>query len=469
MELRSISRVAFAVLVTFAAFTSQAECISTAQKLSSAGSPPVRVAGALAWSGSVLAVTSHQSSASSLFVAVHDEYLNRLSSDVLVSKDVRTARASVVWNGSEFGLFFQTKDSRLLLQRVSTSGELIGAPVRVTSELRIGAEDSYDVAWSAARNAYAVARVTQFSTGRTVSVWIVEKDGSTRSRHDAVIALDNETIPRVAAAAGGTIGVAFRGAGSVVFLSRLLPSDVWLTPLAIGKGEDGFAIAANGEKFGVARSAAISGARTEVRWAGVTAAGGSFASDRSLVSPTGVDANVVSLTSREGEWALAYNDSLAGIEIEPGVLRIHRFTDAGTRISSSTFAPQFTQEDTFGRFPLTWSGSAFLAASERRGEGDSYLMRLCPVVPEIATAARYVKRDEITTFTAAADGGRPPYAWKWNFGEGSQTETREIEKYRWRKTGTYTVTLTATDGVGATGVATVTIIVVEPKRRAVGH
>lgn len=469
MRVTFLGRTAFALLAVVFAVSSGAECVSVAQQLSRAGASPVRVARGIGWSGSVVAVASHQAATEELYVSIHDEYLNRLTGDVLVSKDVRIGQASVVWNGSDFGIFFQTTDSRLFLQRVSTSGQLIGSAVRVTPELRFAPSDSYDVAWSPAREAWVVSRVTMFAAGRSVSAWMVEKDGATRSRHDAVIALADETLSRVAASADGTIGVLFRGAGGVVFLARLLPSNQWAVPLAIGKGVNGFAIAAKGTEFGVARSVAISGDRTEIRWVRIGATGAVVTSERLLVSPITIDANVSALTAADGTWALAYNDSFAGIDDDPGALRLHRFDDAGQRISSSVFAPEFVQEGAFGRANLIWTGSAFVTLSERSTKSDSFLLRLCPVLPEIQTSARYVRRDEIVTFNAAATGGRPGYTWIWNFGEGSATETRATEKYRWRKTGTYTVTLKATDATGATGETTITIRVVDPKRRAVGQ
>ncbi|MBI2097617.1 MAG: PKD domain-containing protein [Candidatus Vogelbacteria bacterium] len=65
------------------------------------------------------------------------------------------------------------------------------------------------------------------------------------------------------------------------------------------------------------------------------------------------------------------------------------------------------------------------------------------------------------TFSAAASGGEPPYAYTWDFGDGTQAFGQNYEK-SYTSAGAKTVTLTVTDFAGRQATANISLTVTAP-------
>src|SRR5260370_1222942 len=94
---------------------------------------PNHAAGAIATNGSVIGVAKGATDGSqAIYFATYDQSLNQLTPDVLVASQSVERSMALLWNGTEFGLFYRTPGYELTLQRASANGALLGPPVAIT-------------------------------------------------------------------------------------------------------------------------------------------------------------------------------------------------------------------------------------------------------------------------------------------------------------------------------------------------
>src|SRR5690349_16910345 len=155
----AIRTTAAAVLMFVGMAASAADCVTGARLLSTRASVPNLVAGPTAWSGTVLAAAKMEENAHAIWVGIYSDNLDTLVADRRVATDASdsTSIIALLWNGSEFGLFYRT-DTTIKLQRLSMLGESIGAPVDVNPNRRPRLGDDVEVAWSGALEGWVVAR-----------------------------------------------------------------------------------------------------------------------------------------------------------------------------------------------------------------------------------------------------------------------------------------------------------------------
>jgi hypothetical protein len=178
----AIRTTAAAVLMLIGWAASAADCVTGVRLLSTRASVPNLVAGPSAWSGGVLAVAkSEEGNPRAIWVGIYSDGLETLLADRRVATDASDASSiiALLWNGSDFGLFYRT-DTVIRLQRLTTTGEPIGAAVAVnpTRKPRLG--DDIEVVWSDALDGWVVARHIGSGTQRGIWVTILEQDGVER-------------------------------------------------------------------------------------------------------------------------------------------------------------------------------------------------------------------------------------------------------------------------------------------------
>ena len=181
-----------AIRVTAAAFlnfliaaVAAAECVTDARQISSRNAVPNLVAGPSAWSGFGLAVAKTEvGDTHAIWIAIYDEMLQTIVPDRQVVSDAADAQAIIdlVWNGLEYGLFYRADDS-VHLQRLSTTGELLGVPVEVDPTRMPRFAQDNEVEWSDALSGYVLTR--HIASGGLRGIWavVLERDGSVREDH----------------------------------------------------------------------------------------------------------------------------------------------------------------------------------------------------------------------------------------------------------------------------------------------
>lgn len=463
-----------AVLMLISAAVFAADCVTASRVLSTRASVPNLVAGPSAWSGSVLAVAkTSEASPNEIWLAVYAEGLETLVNDRRIAADANDATSIValLWNGTEFGLFYRT-DDRIHLQRLTMMGESIGAPVVVNPGRRPQVGDDIEVVWSAALDAWVVARHIGSGTNRGIWITLLEDDGA--ERDDYEIAAVPPTDPHLALAVTDT---------GVIGLFYLTEDDNTLvfTRVSPGKFPDSRSVAsagtqtqavADGDLFVVARLVG-EGPTAEIRWLVVD-------TDFHLVRPddvlvAGGPRLLLGLLRNDAELALTYGIPLSALTAIPD-LRLRRFTLAGALISDTLFAgADLIVGRALSTYPPTWTGTSYIteAVREITSRLDSYLVRYCPLRAEI-TGPRVVLVGQPVTLTTEVSGGVSDYDYAWTVTrDPGGSKTRPTLQRTFFATGTRVATLVVTDETGATTTESFTLEVVEEievvtkKRRAV--
>lgn len=465
---------ALALIVTAAAVQA-ADCVSNTALVATRALVPSRVAGPVAWSGSVLAVaTEDKPGAKAIRIVTYDGNLVQTTNHVQVADASRNGPAALLWNGSEFGLFYQSTDLRIRLQRVGTDGQLLGGSILITPNHSVFADDELHVIWDATRNAYLMARTITQGAERGLWLEVIERDGRTRADRHIEIFPARPATPRVAVTRNGTIGVFYKhGTTEQLTLLRIDASEVLhpAIPVATTPGL-AFDVHARNDVFGIVRRLPIveNTTRTEIRWMALDHTGAVVTGDRQLLESRGRDVAPVSLRGNDNEWALSYADSPLGFDIDRGEFRLHRFSTAGGAISNTLFASDRSRFAALGRYPLIWTGASYVASAEFNvspNEGsDSYLLSHCPIRATAAASKQVIVLYDPVTFSATVEGGSAPYRYAWDFGNRTFGSGSPVT-HTYLHPGTYTAILTVTDAAGGTSVSTVTVRVVEPKKRAV--
>jgi hypothetical protein len=465
---------AAAVLLLMAvAGTASAQCVTEVREIYSRSNSTSLVAGPFAWNGQMFAVASQQASNKSVWVSFFNEAGDQLFPNVKVPSSDDSELVDILWNGTEFGLFYETEDHRLILRRVSTTGELIGPAIEPLrgDDFVIGDNDELDFVWSADLNAYLIARTANAPAPR-VYLTILERTGLVRSDEE-IAPTAPESLVRIDITTGnGVIGIFYEQEGT---------RHIMLAPIEAGEletirkvwettGPD-LVIDARANDFVLARTQTQGDGRKAIRWKIVDTNGREVRQEARLLIGTGLDVAPLSLMARGDEIIITYLDSRDGFDEQIGNYRIRRVNTDGDTLSDTFFAATDSgRRRAQTPYDFVWTGDAFAAIVVRDTESgdDSFLVRLCALKADIS-GPRVMHPGDTVTFTGIAEGGVPPYTYVWNWGFFNQAfgATPQI---RFDTPGTYVLTLTITDDTGSIATDTFEVTVapqVKPRRRSV--
>jgi len=478
--MRLIRLTAAAVLVCCAfARTSSAQCVSEVRQVASRSSFPTLVAGPIAWSGTILAVASNQDKNDSVWVSLFSEHGDLLYPSVKVPSSDDSKLIGIFWNGNHFALFYENADHFIILRRISTTAQLIGAEIRPLPKLKLADDDQLDLLWSDGLAAYVLARTVTIAP-RGLWLTYINTDGTVRSNVQLAPVPAPDSIVKLAITETLVLGVFFEqdishnlmllriAAGEPNFLHK-----VWTAGF-----DDDLVVTAADNQFVLARTDVQPDTRKTIRWKIVDNSGFDVRPDSRLLIGTGQDVKPISLMARDGEFALSYLDARDGFDMQTPIYRLHRFELDGDTISDTYFAAaDRTRFRAKSDYDFLWTGSAYLSVAARETDDgtDSYLLRLCPLIAHIS-APRTVNRGQTVTFDGTAEGGVPQYQYLWKWGE-RDTATGQTLQIKYDTPGFYTVTLIVTDDSDTQTAQTFSVTVTDlpppppppaaPKRRPV--
>ena len=459
-----------AVLMLSAAATAAGQCVAGIRVISTRQSVPNLVAGPIAWGDGVLMVTKFDRTARRLYVSTYDENFGDVTGDLLVSSNTPDGALAIVWNGTEFGLFYRTLNSpaRLVLQRITKSGQLLGTPIPVSSR-SFQVQDEMDVAWNPVTSRYVIASTDNLVPFRDVWITVMTREGIVERDVNTSVFTAYETADlNVAVTADGHAAIFYASADETIVWTRLEDSAV-LVYNVWTRGRD-LAVATLGNHYYLVKQVPF-GAGTRILWLVLDTDGEVVHPEEVLVSPQGIDARPLSLITNGEELALEYLDFDLGSTQSPGMLRLRRFAPSGAFIADTLFAVDAVQGRAYTEHDFVWTGSSYVTAGvvEQGRDLTSMLIRTCVLRAHITGPGAVVQRDEFVTFTAAPSGGVPGYTYVWNSGDSPETFTGPTFRWRFRSAGTFTVTLKVTDHAGVSHTTTYTVRVVGRKGRVVRH
>ncbi len=455
-----------------------ADCVSSVATLAQPQQFPNRVAASIAWTGSVLGVAKNDSdtiNTNAIYFAAYDGSFNPVVADHVAVPTSLAGAVALVWNGTDFGLFFQTKTYQLMLQRINTDGTTLGAPIPIAPNHLQWADQEFDIVWDPSRSAYVIAR--SVPNGFEKGLWLTEtgRDGSLQFDQQVSFFTSTTVVaPRVALANNGRIGIIWMRtdptANDVLTLLVLDANNTTAGGANISTTGHSAVIASNGTQFLVADSAPITGG-TEVRVAVFDTTARQLVRESSFIPPTGVDVAPVSLVWNPAlsEWALLYSDSLSGFTQFPGRLRLRRFPSIDATASDTLFSPTISLDTVQARGRLVAANTSYFAAAaiffSKNDGSSSYLIKLCALTTSAHVNQTYAQLYVPVQFTAPTSGGVPGYSYDWYFGDLSPHAQGPSPSHAFAHVGTYTVTVTATDSAGAISSATTQVIVTTERHR----
>ncbi len=414
-----------------------------------------------------------------IWVALYGDDLQTIVPDRLVASDAADSQSliTILWNGTDFGLFYRTTD-RLLLQRLTLTGDPIGAPIVVNPGRRPRLGDEIDVVWSDSLAAWVVAR--EIGTGPDRGIWVttLEKDGTQRFDLEIPAAPPSDPHLAVAVSDSGVIGLFHLTTDDDSLLFTRIISGRFPETRTISTSGTNVQVAAAGELFVVTRLVG-EGPTAEIRWLAV-------GSDDHLARPDGVlvagsDGVLVplGLTATSSELALTYAIPAPGASIAD--LHLRRFTTAGVQISDTRFAGgDLTAARALSNHRATWTGTSYMLAPVREATArlDSYLLRYCPLRAQVQAPVA-VAIGQTISLTADVSGGVPGYTYEWTITRdpGGPRSGATIQR-TFALIGPRLVTLVVKDQAGAATTTTFNLevfqVIVDPpppdkptKRRAV--
>jgi hypothetical protein len=445
-----------AVLLLAVAAVAAADCVTDARRISTRSAVPNLIAGPSAWSGFGLAVAkSQEGDPDAIWIAIYDEMLQPLVLDSRVVNDAgdRDAIIDLIWNGFEYGLFYRTDDA-IQLQRLSISGEPLGAPLVIDPTRIPRIREDNDVAWSDALNAWVLVRHVTAGplVRRGLWVLVVERNGSLR--HEQRIASDPDSTPylQLAVTDGGVVGVFNISADDhTLHFTPWVPGQTQFPqtkPIALA-GSTHVKAAAFGHQFVATRLQ-----DGEIRWMVLNTNGAIIQADAVLVEAEPADAVLLpyALAADNGELALTYGHTSTTNELD---FRMLRFAIDGTVISDTLFsATDSRARYAYSEYPAIWSGTSWFIAAARDSEtnGDSWIERYCPLTVQILAPAEIILGEPVT-FSSAVSGGAPGagYEYEWSFSRDPGGSRRLSTVNRtYTRLGPATATLTVTDSSGET-------------------
>lgn len=457
------------------------DCVSTELPVSQPFVFPNHGAGPLAWTGSNfgMAKLDGASYANPILFANYDANLNQLSPDTVVATFSYNGPHSLVWNGSEFAVFYQNASQQIVFQRIDGGGNPIGDPVLVAPQHGVGPNQEYEVAWDPAQQAYAVFHTV--TAGIDHGLWLTLITPAGVQKSDVVISLfvADTVYPTLAVTPSGVIGVGWsrivNGQEEAAF-GVVAPNGTFLTSSTVRVGGTHTRVGTDGRFFFLVYSAPVSGG-TILRSVTYDTNGNAVTADSVLATGLGGDdlaATSVIANPTLGEWAVLYRLYGAGfLNPELAETRIHRVPFGGGVQTDAPLATDTTKRRFAPRSELTWNGSAYVATEagdvSRVSGIESYLVRQCPLLVTATANPSISLPDAAITFTANPSGGQGPYKFSWSFGDISSPEAGQSVTHTYRNAGTYNVTVTATDANGATRTTTIAVTIANLKRRPVKH
>jgi hypothetical protein len=457
-------RAAVATVLLVAAATVHAEdCISASASVAQPVVFPNRAAGPAATSGNVIGLAKGATDGSNaIYFATYDRNLNQLTPDRLVASASSERAMKVVWNGVDFGIFYRTPGSQVVLQRASANGDLIGGPI-VIAPHNASSEQQTDFVWDPVRQLYLMPLSVR--NGFNPGLHLI---GATRAgvvELDQIISffIGDEPAPQIAVTSTGIIGIVWgyspTGFGSGLTFVAIDSQNVPHGFVQITPNGTSARIASDGTNFAIAFNAPQpSGPGTEIHWVRTSAATGEVViAERNLLTGRGLDAAPVSLlwSATRNEWALSYLDASIGFGQFAPEYRLRRFANDGTSLGDSLVSEDPLKSVVSSPYPLVASGLSYIATSERsfgREQGsESYLIRNCPLTAAITTSRTPVLGLPVT-FGVDLTGGIGPFTYFWDFGDSRFAMTANPTQ-SYQQPGSYRVTLTVTDATGATFIA----------------
>lgn len=443
----AIRATAAAVLILAGVAEAAAECITDARQISSRTAVPNLVPGPVAWSGLGLAVAkSEEADSDSIWVAIYDEMLETLTPDTKVADDAADSQSIIdlIWNGTEYGLFYRT-DTNIHLQRLSISGEPIGGPVDIDTGRGVRFGQDNEVEWSNALNGWVLARHIATGPQRGLWVLVLERDGAMREAVYLGSLPDPIPYLELAVTESGIVGIFnVTSDGNVLHYTRYVPGVLFPDTMTIAPSGEKVQVRAVGENFVVTRLA------SDIRWQIINSDGEIVKADKILVAADGDVLLPGALSHAGDELAFTYARSNNSNELDFHLLR---FTADGTVISDTFFAAA----DLRARFAYSshapaWTGMSWVIAASRDSEAseDAWLERYCPLVVQIL-GEHVVHVGEPLTLVSNVEGGVPDYQYLWTFTRNPGGPNRLPTATRtFNSVGSSIATLTVTDLTGET-------------------
>jgi hypothetical protein len=472
--MRRFRMAAAAVLMILiaAAGTASAQCVTEVREIFSRSNSTSLVAGPFAWNGDMFAVAARQASNNAVWVSFFNDAGDQLFPNVKVPSSDDSELIDIVWNGLEFGLFYESVDHELILRRVSTTGELIGPEIEPLGrqDFVLGDDDQLDIMWSVADNAYLIARTVNAPAAR-VYLTMLERTGIVRS-DEQIAPTAPQSLVRIDVAGNGVIGIFYEQEGTRhIMLAPIVEGEletirkVWET---VG---DDLVLDARPNDFVLARTQTQGDGRKTIRWKIVDTSGREVRQEARLLIGTGVDVAALSLMARGEEIIITYLDSRDGFDTQIGNYRIRRINTDGDTLSDTFFAATDSgRRRAQTPYDFVWTGNAFVAFVVRDTDDgdDSFIVRLCALNAEIS-GPRVMHPGDTVTFIGTAEGGVPPYDFHWTWGFFNEA-FGPAPQIRFDVAGTYVLTLTITDDTGSIATDTFEVIVAQPvvpRRRSV--
>lgn len=463
-----------AVALLVAAFA-RADCVPSMVPISGRGVFPNRMARALATNGSIfgLAKVDSNPNTHAIYFTTFNSDLSQLTNDVTVAANSLNGPAILLWNGSEFALFYQALSLTLMLQRIDVSGNLIGAPIALANHSWTNI-DEFDVTWVPARNAYAFARTVSVGSDRGLWLTLLSAQGGVESDTNLTQYFNPPAFPHVVALADGTVDLVWARPSDSPLLSvfTISPSGTFGIVSVSQRTVTDMRVATNGTAVLIIDGVPTSSGGTTLRYAEVGAAG-LIVPDGPFLSGSGRDIAPRALIWNPAlsKWALVYLDAPNGFSFGlPGDTRLRGFASPTGIASDTLLSPNKFLSQLEAPYPPIFLNGAYIDTIARvlsPAEGtESYLVKLCPF-SVTATADHPVESPFVPiTFNAYPSGGTPGFTFAWDFGDLS-TDTGAVVRHAYNVPGTYTVTITATDAAGAQSIFKFTVAVAFLRHRAV--
>ena len=470
-----LTRASAAVLLLLAAAALRGQCVTNVKAITQPGAFPSRVAGPIATTGSILGLAKSDTTigTAAIFFATYDGNLNQLTADRPIADLSANGATNLIWNGSEFALFYQTSGFVPTLQRIDTVGNPLGSPVSILNH-GASSDDEFDVAWSSVRNAYAIGRTVTVGVDSGLWLTIVSKEGMVLADTALSAFISSPVTPHVIALPDGSFAMSWvrRTGGTRSLVLSIVSTTGQIKSAIVSETSDVNTprLATNGSSI-LLVYAGTTTTGTELRYAQYDLAAIPIKTASSFFAGSGVDILPLQLqwNSALSEWALTYNDSFG--PAFPST-RLRRFPSPTGTASDTLLSPNPVQSRLLAPFPIVFMNGGYVGSIQRiisRQEGsESYLVKSCPFFVTAVASPPVAPLFAPVTFTATPSGGTAPYQFQWQFGDLGSATGQSVQ-HAYNVPNTYTITLTGTDAAGAVSITRVTVVVALGKTRAVRH